>query len=202
MLLCDIGNSRAKFFSLGKVWGVEIKELKKYKEFKVCYICVNDEVKKEIKGWRSWINLEPFVQLEGSYEGMGIDRKVLCLTQKRGVLVDAGSAITVDIVRNGVYQGGFIYPGFKAFKKAYSSISPRLDVEVKFSLTSLPKSTQEGVGYGMLAPLVCQINSFKEKVFITGGDGNLLAKFIPHATFNPSLLFEGMLKIVQRNEIC
>ncbi|PCI92632.1 hypothetical protein COB11_06900, partial [Candidatus Aerophobetes bacterium] len=36
------------------------------------------------------------------YETMGIDRIIICESIQDGVIIDAGSAVTVDIVNNGV----------------------------------------------------------------------------------------------------
>jgi len=206
MLLCDIGNSRAKFYDKGKVWSVGIEEIEKYKEFKVCYICVNDRVYPKLKEWKSWRDLEPFITLKGGYEGLGVDRKLLASRYTEGIFIDAGSAITVDVVKEGIYQGGFIYPGLKALKQSYKNISPRLEVDNFSFSSSLPKSTLEGVGFGAIAPLVCLIEklytSLKLPTFITGGDGEKLARYIPFATYNPLLLFEAMLKLIKRKGLC
>ena len=45
---------------------------------------------------------------------MGVDRRALCLSHENGIFVDAGSAITVDVVEEGRYQGGYIFPGFES----------------------------------------------------------------------------------------
>ena len=47
------------------------------------------------------------LKFETSYEGLGIDR-LACSFQDNCVIVDAGSAITVDIMEEGIHKGGFI----------------------------------------------------------------------------------------------
>ena len=51
---------------------------------------------------------------------------VACSFQQNAVIVDAGSAITVDIIENGVHKGGFILLGLRRFMKSYPKISKKL----------------------------------------------------------------------------
>lgn len=52
---------------------------------------------------------------------MGLDRKIACAGLSDAVIVDAGSAVTVDIMKEGVHQGGIILPGLINLKKIYIS---------------------------------------------------------------------------------
>ncbi len=200
MLLCDIGNTRAKFYDGKSLWSVDFKELKRYSQRRVCFINVNDRVRIE---YEEWIDIEPFVELASSYEGLGVDRKVLCSAIEDGVVVDAGSAITVDVMEGGVHQGGFIVPGFRALFDAFGSISKRLARKPRWdiSLERLPLNTDEALSYGAVAPLVALLERLGEPIFLTGGDGAILSRYI-EAHYDPLLLFRGMEKIVKRKSLC
>ncbi len=202
MLLCDIGNSYAKLYDGKQVRRLAVEELEAWKEERVCYINVNQKAKKILESFDRWVDLEPFVELESSYEGLGVDRKVLCSFVEDGVIVDAGSAVTVDVMKKGKHQGGFIYPGLKALQKAYASISPALDKKPVWPKERLPLSTAEAIGYGMIAPLACAIDTLGERIYLTGGDAKLLASYLPRAIYRPLLIFEAMEKIIRRKGIC
>ncbi len=201
MLLCDIGNSFAKLYDGVDVHRLAVEELKAWKEERVCYINVNQRAKKMLQSFE-WVDLEPYIKLQSPYKGLGADRKALCSFVEDGVVVDAGSAVTVDVMRGKKHKGGFIYPGVAALKAAFGFISPALDKEPVWPKQRLPLSTQEAIGYGILMPLVCAIGSLGERVILTGGDAKLLADYLPQATLEPLLIFKAMEKIIQRENIC
>ncbi len=136
------------------------------------------------------------LKLPNSYSSMGVDRKALCLSHKDGIFVSAGTAITVDIVRDGVYDGGFILLGIRAYLKAYATISPALESELNpnISLNKLPQTTKDGISYGIIASIKTLIekNQQNRQLYISGGDGEFLASFFDHAIFDESLIFQGM----------
>ena len=202
MLLCDIGNSFAKLYDGQKVQRLSLSELESWKEERVCYLNVNKKAKVLLQDFKGWIDLEPFIELQSFYTGLGADRKALCSFIEDGVVVDAGSAVTVDVMQKGVHQGGFIYPGLKALEEAYASISPALGKEPVWPKERLPLSTAEAIGYGMIAPLVCAIEGVGKKIYITGGDAKLLARYLPQAIYRPLLIFEAMKNIIRRKRIC
>ena len=204
MILCDIGNSYAKFFDGKKVQRIAIQDIEKYKNTKVFYINVNLRVQKRLKSFTKWIDLQQFVDFPTPYQGMGIDRKVLCIDIEDGVVVDAGSAITVDVMEEGRHKGGYIIPGFRHLFMSYKQISPALDVDFDPSIKfrDLPKNTKEAVHYGMIEPIVASITKFDKKVYCTGGDGKILQKFIPNSVYDPFLIFKHMQNIIQRNTLC
>ncbi len=204
MLLCDIGNSCAKLFDGQTLRRLSLEELEAWKENRVYYLNVNKKAAQILQNFDSWIDLEPFIELDSGYKGLGTDRKALCSFIEDGVIIDAGSAVTIDVMEKKRHKGGFIYPGLKALKKAYASISPTLDKEPVWPKESLPLSTKEAIGYGMLSPLVCAINKLGEKkdLFLTGGDAQVLASYLPQALYKPLLIFEAMEKIIRRKNLC
>ena len=120
MILCDIGNTSYHFLDDEKDYKKSVKTFNPTKiKHKVYYICVNPKIKEILKDLDSWIDLCWHVQMKNYYETMGIDRIMACEAIKNGVIVDAGSAITVDVVNDGAFEGGFIYPGIKAMSESY-----------------------------------------------------------------------------------
>ncbi len=204
MILCDIGNSYAKFFNGKEVRRVAVQDIQKYKYTNVFYINVNLRVQERLKSFTKWIDLQQFIDFPTNYEGMGIDRKVLCFGIEDGVVVDAGSAITVDVMEEGRHKGGYIIPGLRQLFASYKKISPALDVDFdpSINLEELPSNTKEAIHYGMIEPIVASITKFDKRIYCTGGDGEILQKYIPNSVYDPLLIFKHMQNIVQRNALC
>ena len=198
-LFCDIGNTNFSF-SDGQRVSVESFDVSSIEE-KVYYISVNHYWEKRLDMQENWVNLRSFVDFKKYYETMGIDRIMCCESVDNAIVVDAGSAITVDLVRESKHEGGYIYPGFTALQKCFKDISPRLEVSFNFEidLAKMPKNTEDALSYGAIAPLVSHIRLLSESlpVIITGGDAEKLLPFIPDATIDQELVFKGMKKIIQ-----
>jgi len=199
MILIDFGNSRAHVWHDGNIEHMQIDDaLRRYRSRKVYYINVNPHNTQLLAALASWHDMDDILHLKGDYVGMGVDRRAICLARDDGILIDAGSAITVDKVTNGTYDGGLIYPGFEAISRAYTSISPVLNqpLETNVVLDTLPRSTLHGVSFGTIAPIVALVEQIRGdwSVWITGGDGELLASHIDNATYDEGLVFEGMMR--------
>ena len=201
MILCDIGNTSFHFL----INGIEKKYLlsEKLENFtqKVYYISVNEEASlKLIKHSKECINLEKDIKFETSYIGIGIDRKMVCYDIKDAVIIDAGSAISVDIIENFQHQGGFILLGLKALINTYAKISPVLNVDfiTKLNLDKLPLNTKDAISYGILKSIILpikEISSNKQLIF-TGGDGKFLSEFFPNSIVEKHLIFKNMKRII------
>ena len=197
-LLADIGNTHFHIYDGNKIIHISHDEaIQTYQNTALYYICVKPSLLAEIAQNSLWINIAPKLKLEGSYSSMGIDRQALCLSRHSGIFIDAGSAITVDMVEQGVYQGGYILLGLKASIEAYAQISPVLETTIKpnLSLDTLPKSTKEGISYGIIAPIKALIetqSTSSKPLYFTGGDGAFLASFFEDAIYDEMLVFEGM----------
>ncbi len=205
MLLCDIGNSSASFLDNSKYFSLSIKDFLDYRnEEKIFYINVNEKIKNALREKENFINLEPYFKFDTIYCGLGIDRIAACYTIEDGVVVDAGSAITVDIVSNYMHLGGFILPGILSYRDAYSKISSRLKCEfnTKFSLDAFPQRTVDAVSYGVFKSIILLIKdaAYGKKLYFTGGDGQFLANFFDKAIYDKFLVFRGMKKIVEENK--
>ena len=207
MLLCDIGNTSYHFYD--DVRGVDYKEDAATFDpasvkTPVYYINVNLAAGPALAALEHWTDLRPSVAWEKYYETMGIDRVMACEAVQEGVVVDAGSAITVDVVRNGRFEGGFISPGLSALRRAYREISPRLDSSFNFDmqLDKMPKNTQDAITYGALGLLAREVRSYRLPVLLTGGDAAALMPLFAHSVHAPLLLFEGMKKTIQKAGLC
>jgi len=199
MILCDIGNTSYHFLDGTKDYKKSSKSFNPQSiKDKVYYICVNKKISKILKNLDNWIDISTKIDLSKYYPTIGIDRAIACEAIFDGVIVDAGSAITVDVKENGKYMGGFIYPGTKAISKTYKDISEVLDYELNYDLDmeKLPKNSQDAISYGFLKLLVFEVISYKKEIFLTGGDAKRLSTLFPHAKLDKHLLFKGMLKIL------
>ena len=206
MILCDIGNSFYHFYENGRIWKHPSDETPKLepKGKKLYYISVKESAAKRlVDHYPDAINLEKFIDLDTNYHGLGIDRAVACKAITDGVIVDAGSAITVDIMQNGMHLGGYILPGLQKYKHIYAEISPKLDKAIHFdvSTTILPQNTADAISYGIISSIVCLLErSVKnKKIFFTGGDGPFFARYFKNSIVDNSLIFKGMTKIIKES---
>ncbi|HEY9128910.1 MAG TPA: type III pantothenate kinase [Sulfurovum sp.] len=202
VLFADIGNSYFHIYNGKEIEHLSYEEaICKYSQETLYYISVKQQLDSTIENIHSWENISNQIQLKGAYETMGVDRRALCLSHDDGILVDAGSAITVDIMQHGIYMGGFIFPGLKAMLQAYSSISPILETELNESvpLDRLPTTTKDGISYGIIASIKALIDKHSDgkKLYFTGGDGKLLSGFFNEATYDEMLVFDGMRKALK-----
>lgn len=204
MLLCDIGNTSFHFHSDTKNYKENVTnfDASGVKDI-VYYICVNPQVTETLKELSNWENLAESIDMTNYYETMGVDRVVACEAIDNGLIIDAGSAITVDVVKNGVFEGGFIYPGFNAMQDTYSAISSRLKYPFNFDLDLevLPKNSQDAISYGFLKTLHCEVIRHGLDIYITGGDAELFAKIFPLAKVDELLIFKGMKKILKSSHL-
>ena len=202
VLLADIGNSYFHIYNGCEVEHLSYEDaIRKYSKEALCYISVKQQLDSTIENIHLWKNISEQIQLEGAYETMGVDRRALCLSHENGVFVDAGSAITVDIIQDGNYIGGFILPGLKAMLQAYTSISPVLETELNetISLERLPATTKDGISYGIIASIKALIDKHSDgkSLYFTGGDGKLLSGFFKEAMYDEMLIFDGMRKALK-----
>ena len=201
MILCDVGNTSYHFLDGKKDYkeGTETFNPESIKGI-VYYICVNPQIKPVLEALDNWIDISKDVCMIHYYKTMGIDRIVACEAINDGVIIDAGSAITVDVVSDGVFKGGFIYPGVNAMKKTYTDISTALDYPFNYELDidSLPKNSRDSISYGYLKTLHSEVVSHNKDIYLTGGDSDKIAKIFPNAKINKTLIFDGMKKIIKR----
>jgi type III pantothenate kinase len=197
MLLADIGNTRVHIYDGKEVIHLPHDEaIELYANKKLYYITVKHQFKYKLEYLKNWTNISDKISLQNSYDTMGIDRRALCLSHENGIFVSAGSAITVDVVEEGVYKGGFLLPGLKAYLKAYSDISSALlsELNKNIVLDELPQTTKDGISYGMISSIKMLIEKHQSdrKLYMSGGDAEFLSSFFDNALFDETLIFQGM----------
>ncbi len=134
--------------------------------------------------------------LSNSYQDvsrMGVDRWLAMLSAwcrnpgQINIVIDAGTALTVDIVRaDGTHLGGYICPGLSLMKSALLGQTQRVLADADWQHARDPgTSTQACVDHGLLdmavswlESILCQYQHQANKVWLTGGDSATLAKFL------------------------
>lgn len=203
MILCDVGNTHLHFWRNGQVLHVEPKELTRNKfDQEIYYISVNEKNEKLLhKICSKAYNLDSIIKIPSEYVGLGVDRRAACIAVKNGAVIDAGSAITIDLVEDGKHLGGCILPGINELNNSYGRISPALKTRVSFGLEpeSMPQSTKEAVFYGLIKSIILTIRDTigSKKAYFTGGDGKYLSKFFNNSVYDETLVFRGMRISIQ-----
>jgi type III pantothenate kinase len=200
VILCDIGNTSYHFLDGekdSKALAADFDPASVHGE--VYYISVNPALDEKVAALPNWHDLRRYIDWEGYYATMGVDRIMACEAIENGLIIDAGSAITVDLVAEGRFEGGFIYPGLEAMRKSYANISPRLDYSLNFELDldKMPKNSRDAISYGVLRTLYSEVIRHNRKIYLTGGDAKALAKIFPEAVVDEQLLFKGMKKMME-----
>jgi type III pantothenate kinase len=143
-------------------------------------------------------------------EQLGIDRWLALLPfvhEQQAVVVDAGTAFTIDVLRHGRHLGGYILPGLSLQRDALAQQTAAVSfVSPDLSDMNLGQTTAACVGHGSLRALVALtgdvVKQSQEKdgqatrLYMTGGDGACLARHLD-AELRPLLVFEGLLIAVQ-----
>lgn len=205
MILCDVGNTSVDLFYAGKRTKLSVEDFDPATLYDTVYfVSVNSAFNERIQNYTNWHNLRELIDWEKYYPTMGIDRIMVCEAVEEGVIVDAGSAITVDVMSGGIYQGGFIALGLRAAQSAYANLSGALDMSFNFEvdLAKMAKNTPDALTVGFLAPLTLKIESLGKPLYLTGGDAEVLSHFLPGATVDEDLIFRGMEKLLQKGSKC
>ncbi len=126
------------------------------------------------------------------------------------LIIDAGTAITVDLMYESSFMGGCISPGIEMRFRALHQFTNKLPLLTKSTNFDYPgKSTEEsiynGVIQGVVFELEKRIEDFQKsypngKIIITGGDGFYLVKLIKKTIFaEPELVLKGLINILKYN---
>jgi type III pantothenate kinase len=133
-------------------------------------------------------------------ETVGLDRLFNAAALDRSgrfVVVDAGTAITVDLVEHGVFRGGAIAPGIRLCYGALHRHTGQLPLvePAPGELTALGRHTRAALRAGvelglaglvdrLVADLIATLDPPREdvRVVVTGGDAALLAARVRAAT--------------------
>jgi type III pantothenate kinase len=144
---------------------------------------------------------------------MGVDRWLAVVAayhryQQPCVVVDAGSAITVDIVDGGgKHLGGYIVPGFEMMYQSLFHGTSKVKVTSEGQAKLVPgRSTAQAVTQGSLLMVRSMVESIAEdlrareplvQVVVTGGDGHhLMAVLDSSVCFDAELVLDGLKFVV------
>ena len=204
LILCDIGNTTYHFLIKGKHKKYFLDEKVPKFDEEIYFVSVNEKATKRLlKKNPHAKNINKLLNFKTSYQGLGIDRALACSFQDNCVIVDAGSAITVDIMEESKHIGGFILLGLRRFMKSYPKISKKLkfEFEKEINLDKIPLKTKDAIQYAMLKSIILPIKevSLNKNIIFTGGDGEVLSKFFENSIYKKDLIFENMKRIIDAN---
>jgi type III pantothenate kinase len=137
---------------------------------------------------------------------LGIDRAInaymgLKKFGKNVIIVDFGTALTFDVVYNGEYNGGMIFPGLTMATHSLHTYTAKLpDVTITEYQCGVGKNTMEAISFGVCIGYTGVLkenieyieNNYHEKfkIIFTGGSGKLFYKTIQNAVFEENLILE------------
>lgn len=148
-------------------------------------------------------------------ETVGIDRLLnavgaTCLyPESPTIVVDSGTATTIDVVANADFLGGAILPGLRLFSQAlhdHTDALPKIDIE-KLDLQStatLGKDTTGAIAAGVLYGQVgaireivqrCRTQYADARLVLTGGAAERIAAAFPGAEVIPHLCLRAMASL-------
>lgn len=143
---------------------------------------------------------------------MGVDRWLALVAAAERcsgafAVVDAGSAITLDLVGDdGVHQGGWIVPGLRMMRSALLAGTAGIRLpKAELEANAAPgRDTAEAVGFGtmLLAGdfVVRRIEAFRQQfpeapLFVTGGDGErIVPATVANRVLVPELVLDGLAR--------
>jgi type III pantothenate kinase len=154
----------------------------------------------------------PLRTLLAEPEKAGIDRLLDAVAANRrrepdhaAVIVDAGSAVTVDCVdETGAFAGGAILPGLRLMAKSlhdYTALLPQFEPprEVPiFPATGTLAAMETGIFWAVAGGAGAMIRRLQTQgvtrltVFLTGGDAPLLHHVFPTAVLWPAMTLDGL----------
>jgi len=158
----------------------------------------------------------PFKIAYETPETMGVDRlaaaagAVLHHPGADLLVIDAGSALTLDVVVDGTFVGGSISPGLSMRFRALHEFTGRLPLTGITNDFSFPgKSTKDAITGGVVMGVVFEINEYirtfekrheKLVTVITGGDSEVITSFTDKKMFlHPDLVTDGLNYLLDYN---
>lgn len=236
-LVVDIGNS---FIKVAVVEQDEMLTLRRYQsveefaasnivaEFPLLHRAIvastampTEAVAQLLRGWGLWVlemTQQTAVPIENDYltpETLGVDRlaaAVGAVSQVGGscLIVDFGSAITIDLVEDGVFRGGNISPGVEMRLRALHDYTERLPkCEPTDEILELGLTTRQAIEQGVMQGITNEIEGYisyfyaknvKLSLIFTGGGAKYFVKRIKNAIFAKyDLVICGLNRILEYN---
>jgi type III pantothenate kinase len=160
-------------------------------------------------------DLVGIIEVEYNIDMIGIDRLLHSLGASlfygdKVCVVDMGTAITVDLMKDNVYKGGFIMPGLDLICKSMAIFLPQLPkVDIAISHKNVPsKNTSDalnnGIFYSTVFGLEGIVRSWHEKfgeftTVLTGGSARFFESELSWPYF-PHLTLWGIYKYAEYKE--
>ncbi|MAZ47624.1 MAG: hypothetical protein CME65_03625 [Halobacteriovoraceae bacterium] len=219
IITIDIGNSHQNyalfkdnelFVEKGDFQDLDIV-LKKYPESRVIVSSVDDEFLNQIPGEftliRKFFGKGAFLDMPISYsKTIGEDRLATSyylykLNQQSKAIVDSGTFTTIDFLSSKGHLGGYILPGSRPLRGSFGHGRKLKEVPLNNNLefkNELPQSTPEAMEQGLLAATLFPIEGLLklhniENIFITGGDGEAVAKHLKNSKSDFKLAYSAEL---------
>lgn len=135
---------------------------------------------------------------------------VECYGCRDCLIVDLGTAVTIDLVTDGVFRGGNISPGVRMRFRALHDYTARLpECSAAEAGVGLGLSTEEAIVQGVMQGIMYEIEGYiaslanknvNLSVIFTGGDAKYFVKRIKNAIFaNCELVICGLNRILEYN---
>lgn len=164
----------------------------------------------------TWRSRYPFIIDYDTPASLGVDRPAAAAgalvhhPESDILVIDAGSALTIDLISGGAYRGGSISPGLAMRFRALHDFTGRLPLVRKYDSFSFPgRTTEDAIAGGVVTGIVFEINeyirTFEEKhprlvTVITGGDGMMIMSRSDKKMFyHPDLVAEGLNFLLETN---
>jgi len=149
--------------------------------------------------YKSLINIYNDPSLLGTDRWLGMIASYEMSQGKGFVLVDIGTAITIDAVnKEGVHQGGLIFPGLDKLRLTFNNFQ----VSSIASISEVGQSTEDAWTIGTLSLIVNSINQKVNKlkldlpdslIFITGGGYLQIRDFLEFDhDYNENIVLDGL----------
>ncbi|MBM3421033.1 MAG: type III pantothenate kinase [Bacteroidetes bacterium] len=126
------------------------------------------------------------------------------------LVIDAGTAVTFDVLSKNAYKGGTISPGIDMRFRALNSFTGKLPLVEKDDNAGFPgRNTREAINSGVIFGIVFEINEYIREfnknhsgteVVLTGGDAPFLSgKVSEKHRVDPALVMHGLNFILEYN---
>jgi type III pantothenate kinase len=147
------------------------------------------------------------------YQRLGLDRWLALvggfhLAQGNCVVIDAGTAVTSDLVSaEGRHLGGFICPGLSLMRSPLRTHTRKIRYDEQSAARALqslepgrggPEAGARGCSLMLQGFVLTQVNLARElwgddfSVYLAGGDAEQLLAVVPEARWVPDLVFVGL----------
>ena len=154
-------------------------------------------------------NILSFLKIEYNLNEIGADRisnSIAVINHKinNSIVIDFGTATTFEVLKEGIFLGGLIFPGVNLSKNTLIKKTSLLkNTEVIKTKKAVAKNTKQSIQSGFYWGYLFAINGiikkitnekkFKPRIILTGGLANIFKNDIkPKPIIKPNLTLEGL----------